>query len=226
MHFLVVEDDPAIGAHITGGLTAQGHETTLVETGSEAIQAANSVSFDAIVLDRLLPDVNGLAVIGHLRDLENAVPILMLSAFGSVKDRIEGLQSGADDYLAKPFDLDELGARLNAIVRRHAPRGEGSQLEVEQLRLDPSSHRAIFRDHWVGLNRKQYSLLAHLMHNADRLVTRSMLLEGVWTYSFKPTTNIVESNMSRLRGALQSIGCDPIETQRGAGYILRSEQCA
>ena len=225
MQLLIVEDDPAIGTHITTGLRVQGHSTTLVETGSEAIQAANSRMYDAIVLDRLLPDVNGLAVIEHLREQENTIPILMLSAFGSVKDRIEGLRSGADDYLAKPFDLDELAARLDTIVRRRAPRVEGSQLEVEQLRLDPSSHRAIFRDRWVGLNRKQYSLLAHLMHNADRLVTRSMLLEGVWTYSFKPTTNIVESNMSRLRGALQSIGCDPIETQRGAGYILRSGQC-
>jgi two-component system OmpR family response regulator len=154
------------------------------------------------------------------------VPVLMLSALGSVKDRIEGLEVGADDYLAKPFDMDELAARLSAIARRNVSRPEGSRLQVGRLELDPSSHRARYRDASAALNRKQYSLLAHLMRNTDRLVTRSMLLESVWAYSFSPTTNIVESNMSRLRTALLGLGCDPIETQRGAGYILRSDRCA
>lgn len=226
MRFLIVEDDPVIADHIMAGLVRRGHETTLAQTGSEAILALEQRSHDAIVLDRLLPDINGLSIVDHVRAEGNCVPLLMLSALGSVKDRIEGLQAGADDYLAKPFDMDELAARLSAIARRNVPRTEGSQLEVGALRLDPSSHRALYRDAAVILNRKQYSLLAHLMHNADRLVTRSMLLEGVWAYSFSPTTNIVESNMSRLRTALVTLGCDPIETQRGAGYVLRSERCA
>ena len=226
MRFLIVEDDPVIAEHLMAGLSGHGHDTTWTQTGSEAILALDRRRHDAVVLDRLLPDINGLSVIDHLRGQGNNVPVLMLSALGSVKDRIEGLQVGADDYLAKPFDTGELVARLSAIVRRTQPRAEGSRLEVGRLQLDPSSHRALYRDAGVTLNRKQYSLLAHLMRNADRLVTRSMLLEGVWAYSFSPTTNIVESNMSRLRTALLSLDCDPIETHRGVGYVLRSERCA
>jgi two-component system OmpR family response regulator len=225
VHLLVVEDDPVIADHIVSGLGLFGHSTTLARTGSEAIQALADRSHDAVVLDRMLPDIDGVSVIKHMRSGDWAVPVLMLSALGSVKHRIEGLQIGADDYLTKPFDVDELAARLHAIVRRGAPRRDDVGLEVGMLRLDPSSHRAVYRDGAVVLNRKQYSLLAHLMRNADRLVTRSMLLECVWSYSFSPSTNIIESNMSRLRTALQEIACDPIETQRGAGYVLRSERC-
>ncbi|MBT2188294.1 response regulator transcription factor [Sphingobium nicotianae] len=225
MHFLIVEDDPVIAEHIVAGLRNRGHCTTLAQTGSEAIRSLDQRQPDAVILDRLLPDVNGLTVIGHLRSRGDQVPLLMLSALGSVKDRIEGLQVGADDYLAKPFDIDELEARLSAIARRTSARSDSAHLEVGRLRLDPSSHCAVYRDASVALNRKQYSLLAHLIRNADRLVTRSMLLESVWSYSFSPTTNIVESNMSRLRTALLDLGCDPIETQRGAGYVLRSERC-
>jgi two-component system OmpR family response regulator len=225
VHFLIVEDDPMIAEHIVSGLHLHGHDTTLAQTGSEAIRAIDRRPPDAVVLDRLLPDINGLTVIDLLRRRGDKVPLLMLSALGSVKDRIEGLQVGADDYLAKPFDIDELAARLSAIARRSQNRHESSHLEVGRLRLDPSSHCAIYREASASLNRKQYSLLAHMMRNADRVVTRSMLLENVWAYSFSPATNIVESNMSRLRTALLDLGCDPIETQRGAGYVLRSERC-
>ncbi|WP_404714048.1 response regulator transcription factor [Sphingomonas sp. MMS24-J13] len=226
MHLLVVEDDPVIADHIVSGLGHFGHSATLARTGSEAIAALAGRAHDAVVLDRMLPDGDGTSVIRHMRSQSGAVPVLMLSALSSVKHRIEGLQLGADDYLAKPFDIDELAARLNAIVRRGVPRSDGVNIEVGRLRLDPSSHRVLYGSASAVLNRKQYSLLAHLMRNADRLVTRSMLLECVWSYSFSPTTNIIESNMSRLRTALQEIGCDPIETQRGAGYILRAERCA
>lgn len=225
MHILVVEDDPVIADHIVSGLSFLGHGATLACTGSEAVDALTYRSHDAVVLDRMLPDIDGMSVIKHIRSDYGAMPVLVLSALGSVKHRIEGLEVGADDYLAKPFDIDELAARLHAIVRRGAPRPEGTGLEVGMLRLDPSSHRAVYREDTAVLNRKQYSLLAHLMRNADRLVTRSMLLECVWSYSFSPATNIIESNMSRLRTALQEIACDPIETQRGAGYILRSQRC-
>lgn len=226
MHILIVEDDRVIANSIGSRLTLQGHVTTLAHTGSEALRMLDEQPLDAVVLDRLLPDINGLTVIDHARGQGNRVPVLMLSALGSVKDRIEGLQSGADDYLAKPFDIDELEARLAAIARRNATPAPGARLQVGNLRLDPSTHRATCLEAWVDLNRKQYSLLAYLLGKADRLVTRSMLLEGVWAYSFSPTTNIVESNMSRLRTALLTIGCDPIETMRGAGYVLRSERCA
>jgi two-component system OmpR family response regulator len=226
VHLLVVEDDPVIADHIVSGLGQFGHSSTLARTGMEALRTFADRPHDAVILDRMLPDIDGVSVLKGMRGGHGTVPVLMLSALGSVKHRIEGLQIGADDYLAKPFDIDELAARLHAIVRRGAARPDGVGLEVGMLRLDPSSHRAVYRDGAIVLNRKQYSLLAHLMRNADRLVTRSMLLECVWSYSFSPSTNIIESNMSRLRTALQEIACDPIETQRGAGYVLRSERCS
>lgn len=226
MRFLIVEDDPVIAEHIVAGLSLHGHETSLAQTGSEAILALDRRPHDAVVLDRLLPDISGLSVIDHVRRQGNAVPVLMLSALGSVKDRIEGLEVGADDYLAKPFDMDELVARLNAVTRRAAPTPPSDTgLAVGRLKLDPSSHSVLFLDRTIELNRKQFSLLAHLMRCADRLVTRGMLLESVWGYAFTPTTNIVESNMSRLRARLEELGCDPIDTLRGSGYVLRSERC-
>ncbi|PVE53456.1 DNA-binding response regulator [Arthrobacter sp. TPD3018] len=226
MRLLIVEDDPVIADQIARSLRAVGHQLRVAATGAAALLALRQEDCDAIVLDRMLPDLNGLSVIDQIRRDGLATPILMLSALGSVKDRIEGLASGADDYLAKPFDMDELAARIAAIARRGTPAGESARLEVGRLRLDPSGHQAWFRGQAVTLNRRQYSLLAHLMRHADRLVTRSMLLEAVWGYAFAPTANIVESNLSRLRTALIGIDCDPIETQRGAGYILRSERCA
>lgn len=214
-----------IADHIVSGLSARGHSAILAETGAQAVRAIEEHTLDAAVLDRLLPDISGLAVIRHVRDQGDPLPMLMLSALGSVEDRIEGLRAGADDYLAKPFEIEELVARLYAIARRNLPRGEGSVIEAGALRLDPSGHRVHFRDRAMPLNRKQYSMLAHMMRHADRVVTRSMLLEAVWAYSFSPATNIVESNMSRLRSALLTLDCDPIETQRGVGYVLRTERC-
>ncbi|WP_336964962.1 response regulator transcription factor [Sphingobium aquiterrae] len=227
MQFLVVEDDPVIARHIASGLRALDYDAFWVECGSAAVSAFESDSYDAIVLDRMLPDISGMDLLRTLRQREHFPPVLMLSALGTVQDRIEGLEAGADDYLTKPFEMAELVARLNAIARRATgPRPtEGSQLNVGGLSLDPSSHSACRGEEAVQLNRKLYSLLAHMMRHADKVVTRNMLLEHVWGYSFAPTTNIVESNMSRLRGRLQDLGCDPIETLRGSGYILRSDRC-
>ncbi|USI72810.1 response regulator transcription factor [Sphingomonas morindae] len=226
MHVLIVEDDQVIADHIVSGLGHVGYQATLARSGAEAIKAWAAGSHQAVVLDRMLPDIDGMAVIDHLRAGGADVPVLMLSALGSVKNRIEGLRRGADDYLAKPFSIDELAARLEAIVRRASQRGGRSGLSIGMLALDASSLRATYRGAAATLNRKQYSLLAHLMGHADTIVTRAMLLEAVWSYSFSTATNIVESNMSRLRTALQEIGCDPIETRRGAGYVLRSDRCA
>ena len=226
MHLLIVEDDRVIADHIVSGLNRIGHSTTLARTGAEAIKACADRSHHAVILDRMLPDIDGMAVIDHVRASGDAVPVLMLSALGSVKNRIEGLRRGADDYLAKPFSIDELAARLDAIARRSPARPGKARIEIGLLQLDASSHRATYRGRTAVLNRKQYSLLAHLMGHADTIVTRAMLLEAVWSLSVSTTTtNIVESNMSQLRTALQDLGCDPIETQRGSGYVLRSDRC-
>lgn len=226
MRVLVVEDDAVIAGHITACLGTLGYQPERVASGEDALRAIAHHRFSGMVLDRLLPGISGLEVLARLRAERKLPPVVMLSALGTVKDRIEGLAAGADDYLAKPFDMDELVARLNAVTRRATPAPTpDASLAVGRLRLDPSSHSVLFLDRTIELNRKQFSLLAHLMRCADRLVTRGMLLESVWGYAFTPTTNIVESNMSRLRGRLEELGCDPIDTLRGSGYVLRSDRC-
>jgi two-component system OmpR family response regulator len=228
---LVVEDDPTIAGQICHGLSARGYDTDLAMTGQAAFDACGAHAFDAIILDRMLPDTHGVALLGRLRARGHTPAVLMLSALGSVQDRVEGLEAGADDYLPKPFDMTELNARLVAICRRGArvgagaPGAESGDIAVGRLRLEAASHRVLLGEEGIELNRKQFSLLAYLMRHADKVVTRAMLIENVWSYSFDPATNIVESNLSRLRGRLQALGCDPIETRRGEGYMLRTDQC-
>jgi two-component system OmpR family response regulator len=180
-----------------------------------------------MVLDRMLPDISGIDVLTRLRQSGHMPPVLMLSALGSVQDRIEGLTAGADDYLTKPFDTAELHARLEAICRRgNVAQPAHDDLTVGRLRLNNAAHSVFLGDARIDLNRKQFSMLAYLMRNADRVVTRAMLLENVWGYAFDPATNIVESNMSRLRSRLQALGSDAVETLRGEGYVLNSARCA
>ena len=225
MFLLVVEDDPVIAAQVSLGLERLGHELRVVTSGCDALAETAARSFDAVVLDRMLPDLSGIEVLRQMGGNYAKPPILMLSALGSVADRIQGLNAGADDYLAKPFDMEELAARVEAITRRSVPRDSEGTIAVGSLQLDAAGHSASFRGGVVALNRKQFSLLAHLMRHADRLVTRRMLLEDVWGYDFEPSTNIVESNLSRLRTRLMEVGCDAIETKRGSGYVLHSARC-
>ena len=226
MRFLLVEDDAVIADHIVTGLAERHLQADHARNGADAVSALQAGSYDGIVLDRMLPDISGTDLLGQLRANGGGVPpVLMPSALGSVTDRVEGLDAGADDYLAKPFSMTELVARLNAITRRAAPRTEGAGLTVGRMVLDASSHSVSVGAESLQLNRKLYSLLAHMMRHADRVVTRDMLIQDVWGYAFAPSTNIVESNMSRLRSKLQQVGPDPIETLRGSGYILRSRLC-
>jgi len=222
---LVVEDDPVIAAQLALGMEQLGHELRVVANGRDALSATTTCNFDAVVLDRMLPDLSGIDVLRELAGHSAKPPVLMLSALGSVADRIQGLKAGADDYLAKPFDMAELAARIEAIARRSPARELEGTMAVGALRLDAAGHAVRFGSEVVALNRKQYSVLAHLMRHADRLVTRRMLLEGVWGYDFEPSTNIVESNLSRLRTRLMEVGCDAIETKRGSGYVLHSARC-
>ena len=225
MLLLVVEDDPEIAVQVSAGMERLGHTARTAHTGADALRATEDGQFDAVILDRMLPDIAGDEVLRQLLKRPSKPPVLMLSALGSVSDRIQGLQEGADDYLAKPFDMEELAARLQAIVRRSGVRESEGIIAVGELRLDPAGHRAVFKERSVVLNRKQFSLLAQLMRNADRLVTRKMLLEAVWGFAFETSTNIVESNLSRLRSSLMELGCDAIETKRGSGYVLCSAAC-
>jgi two-component system, OmpR family, response regulator len=174
----------------------------------------------------MLPDLTGTGLLDHLRAQGPLPPVLMLSALGSSSDKVEGLNAGADDYLAKPYDIGELNARLAALVRRGPPvHSDVISLSIGQLRLDGANHKVRFGARQGHLNRIEFSLLLFLMRHADRLVTRAMLFEGVWSHSFQPVPNLVDSNISRLRRRLLELGCDPIVTRRGEGYVLLSEPC-
>ena len=231
MRLLVVEDDPDIADYIGQGLATMGHEAAIAHSGAAAMAACGTGSYDVVLLDRMLPDIPGLTVMNRLRnECGQTMPILILSAQGSLDERIEGLMAGADDYMTKPFEMAELNARIAAVARRGGrdstnARAGGHDLSVGRLSLDPAAHRAGFDGADVGLNRKEYSILAFLMRHVDRVVTRAMLLEGVWNYTFEPSSNVIESNLSRLRARLECLGIDPIETRRSVGYVLRSDRC-
>lgn len=219
MKILIVEDDGGIAAYLERGLRQHGLECEIAASGEEALSQLGERRFDAMVLDRMLPRLDGMEV---LRRKPREVPVLMLSALGTLEDRIEGLDAGADDYLVKPFSLVEVVSRLNAIVRRGG--GErGDVLRAGDLEIILATFRAWRGGKQLYLNKKEFALLAELMRNAGRPVTRRMLIEAVWGYSFEPSTNIIESNMSRLRAKLTVHGDpDPIETARGCGYVLRT----
>lgn len=220
MMLLIVEDDAKIAGFLARGLQDLGHEVEVVPTGEEALDTLSHRRFDAVVLDRMLPALDGIEV---LRRKSRDVPVLMLSALDTLDDRIEGLNAGADDYLVKPFEVSEVAARLNAIVRRAATPDRTDILRVGDIEIVLTTLRATRRGKPLNLNKKEFALLAELVRNVDRTVTRRMLIESVWGYSFDPSTNIIESNMSRLRTKLTSFGDpDPIETARGLGYILRN----
>ena len=226
MQLLLVEDDPLIAEELAAKLGSLGHHCRVAVTGTEAIEAFKQMPFEAIILDRMLPDLTGTGLLDHLRTQGALPPVLMLSALGSSSDKVEGLNAGADDYLAKPYDIGELNARLAAIVRRGPQvHGDVISLSIGQLRLDGTNHNVRFGAAQRHLNRIEFSLLLFLMRHADRLVTRAMLFEGVWSHSFQPLPNLVDSNISRLRRRLLELGCDPIVTRRGEGYVLLSEPC-
>jgi two-component system, OmpR family, response regulator len=221
---LIVEDNDYIGTHILRELNQRGHATEMVGSAEAGLASLASGNFDAVVLDRMLPGIDGIEMLQRMRMQRNDAPVLMLSALGALDDRIDGLQAGADDYMVKPFSADELEARLHAIYRRAQQNLPEEKLRVGQLVLDLATHRAKHGEQILYLNKKEFGLLAQLVRNVDQVTTRRMLIEAVWGYSFDPDTNIVESNMSRLRSKLRlDAGIDPVETVRSEGYILRSD---
>lgn len=221
---LIVEDDSKIADFLARGLEELGHQAEIVPTGERALEELAGRRFDAVVLDRMLPELDG---IGVLRRKSRDVPVLMLSALDTLDDRIEGLNAGADDYLVKPFEVAEVAARLNAIVRRAGAPERSDIVKAGDIEIVLTTFRVTRRGKPLHLNKKEFALLAELARNVDRSVTRRMLIESVWGYSFDPSTNIIESNMSRLRAKLTVHGDpDPIDTVRGLGYILRSSGTA
>jgi two-component system, OmpR family, response regulator MprA len=218
---LVVEDDPDIGDVVRRSLRREGYDVKLAEDGGKALDDAAVFEPDAVILDLGLPQVDGLEVSKRLR-ANGDVPILMLTARDSVESRVEGLDSGADDYLVKPFELQELLARLRALLRRRPPRGSAS-LIVGDLKLNPATHEAARGDRQLELTAREFELLEFMMRNERLVVSRDKLLEDVWGYAPFSETNTVDVFVSNLRRKLES-GGEPrvLHTVRGAGYVMRA----
>jgi two-component system OmpR family response regulator len=221
MKVLVAEDDTDTREFVQRGLRELGHVVESVADGADALHRATGETFDAILLDRMLPRIDGMSVLRSLRAAGISTPVLVLTALARVEDRVEGLEAGADDYLVKPFAFTELSARLNAIVRRPASLQAETVLRAGGIELN-LLRREVCRDgRRIDLQAKEIALLEVLLRNSGRVVTRTMLLERVWDFHFDPKTNIVETHISRLRSKLNAgADRDAIETVRGAGYMI------
>jgi two-component system response regulator MprA len=226
MRLLVVDDDRALRDVLRRALTLAGYDVRLAESGASALAEVAGSAPDAVVLDVGLPDIDGLEVCRLLRREGNRIPVLMLTARATVSDRIDGLDAGADDYLVKPFDVDELKARLRALLRRAHGEGDGDgELTFEQLRLDPSRHGVWVGESFVELTRTEYQLLELLMLNPRRVLPHSLIYDRVWGYDFGPSSNALRVYVGYLRRKLEDAGAPPlIRTIRGVGYVLREPE--
>jgi two-component system response regulator MprA len=223
MRLLVVDDDRALRDVLRRSLTLAGYEVDVTDTGADALADIAAKAPDAVVLDIGLPDIDGVEVTRLLRREGDRVPILMLTARDAISDRIDGLDAGADDYLVKPFDVDELKARLRALLRRAAEDQDGgNELTFEELTLDPARHGVTVNETFAELTRTEYQLLELLMLNPRRVLPHSLIYERVWGYDFGPTSNALRVYIGYLRRKLDDAGArDLIHTMRGVGYSLR-----
>jgi len=223
MRILVVEDEPKMAALLARGLREEGHAADVAGTGEDALWMARAVDYDAIVLDVMLPGIDGFETCRSLRGAEVWSPVLMLTARDAVDDRITGLDVGADDYLPKPFSFGELLARLRALVRR-APHERPAVVEVGELRLDPAQRRVWRNGDEVNLSGKAFALLEAFMRRPGEVLSQYQLLDFAWDYDYENRSNVVDSYVRFLRRKIDKpFGTDSIETVRGAGYRLRKE---
>jgi two-component system OmpR family response regulator len=219
---LLIEDDGETSAYVARGLREHGHVVDLAATGRDGLFLATDGGHDVLIVDRMLPGLDGLGLVQALRSTGVKAPVLFLTALGGVGDRVQGLEAGGDDYLVKPFAFAELHARINALARRPPLTDTPLALRIADLELDLMKRTVTRATRPIELQPREFQLLEYLMRNADRVVTRTMLLEAVWDFHFDPRTNIVETHISRLRSKLsQHGGAELIHTIRGAGYMLR-----
>jgi two-component system OmpR family response regulator len=224
MRVLLAEDDDETASYVARGLVEIGHAVIRAANGRDALHFGLTEPFEVIILDRMMPRIEGVDVVRRLRAAQIETPILLLTAKGGVADRVEGLNAGADDYVVKPFAFSELVARLEALVRRPRASEPISRLEAGDIAMDLLRREVIRAGKPIALQPREYSMLELLMRHSGALVTRAMFLEHVWGCHFDPQTNIVESNLSRLRSKLRDVlPNDPIETVRGAGYRIRTD---
>lgn len=223
MNLLLIEDDLEAAEYLAKGLRENGYEIDHSADGRDGLEKASSGRYEVIIADRQLPFVDGLQIIAALREKEDRTPVLILSALGTVDDRVAGLRAGGDDYLTKPFAFSELLARIEALRRRASISAETvTRLKVGDLEVDLLARRAHRGGRAIDLTTKEFQLLEYLMRRPGQVVTRMMLLENVWNLHFDPQTNIIDVHMSRLRNAIDKGYPKPlIHTVRGAGYVLK-----
>ncbi len=224
---LIVEDDPETRAFIVKGFNEEGFVVETADNGRDGLYLATDGSFDALILDRMLPGLDGLALLRSLRAAGVRIPVLMLTAMGAVDERVRGLKAGADDYLVKPFSFQELLARVEALLRRPQEQIETAELTCGDLKMDLNRHKVCRGGRDISLTPREFQILEFFLRRKNRVVSRTMLLEGVWDYHFDPQTNIVDVHISKLRRQLDRDGAPPlIETVRGAGYMMSDRDTA
>jgi len=221
MKLLVIEDDREVAAYIVKGLSESGYVVDVAHEGRDGLFMATSGNYDALIVDRMLPGMDGLAVIAALRSAEIRTPVLILSALGAVDDRVKGLRAGSDDYLVKPFAFAELLARIEALLRRGSGAPVTTRLKVGEIEMDLLARTVYRAGREIELLPREFRLLEFLMRHAGQVVTRTMLLESVWDYHFDPQTNVIDVHVSRLRQKIdKGFGRALLHTVRGAGYRL------
>lgn len=222
MRVLIIEDDRQAASYLKKALGEAGHVADMAHDGDDGLALAQSGSYDALIVDRMLPNRDGLSVIADLRGQGDRTPAMILSALGEVDDRVTGLRAGGDDYLTKPYAFSELLARLEVLQRRTHNSEAETGYRVADLELDRLSRRVTRAGQEISLQPREFRLLEYLMRNAGRVVTRTMLLEHVWDYHFDPQTNVIDVHVSRLRGKIEKGFDRPLlHTVRGAGYVMR-----
>ncbi len=221
MRILLVEDDRQTAAYVAKGLTEEGHIVDTLSDGRDGLVQATSEPYDLVIVDRMLPGLDGLSLVKTMRGAGTKVPILMLTSLGGVDDRVDGLEAGADDYVVKPFAFSELQARVNALARRPPMRAEEAVLKAGNLEMDLISRVVKRGTETIELQPREFRLLEVLLRNKGRIVTRTMLLERVWDFHFDPKTSVVETHISRLRAKVDKpFDSELIQTVRGTGYTI------
>ncbi len=221
MRILIIEDDKEMSAFLVKAFRESGHQADAEWDGEAGLEAARNENYDVLIIDRMLPKLNGLAIIESLRSEDNQTPVLILSALGEVDDRVTGLRAGGDDYLTKPYAFSELLARIEVLARRQRPEEANTRYVVADLVLDRLAHKVTRGSETILLQPREYRLLEYLMKYANQVVTRTMLLENVWDYHFDPQTNVIDVHISRLRSKIDKNFDKPLlHTIRGAGYMV------
>lgn len=226
MRLLIIEDDPEVLSYIAKGMKESGHTADTAINGKDGLFLATTEQYDVLIVDRMLPGLDGLTMIKTIRGAGNTTPALILSALGEVDDRVKGLRSGGDDYLVKPFAFAELLARVEILARRAGtgPQSTETTLSAGDLTLNLLSRTVTCGTHKIELQTREFKLLEYLLRHKGQIVTRTMLLEHVWDYHFDPQTNVIDVHISRLRRKIDEASQSPlIHTVRGAGYIIKDE---